>query len=135
MSPRRGISLFEAVAAVAIVGVTSVSALSAVGGEMRTAHRARRALEVEALATARLWDSMSLLNDRELVSLPDSVAKGKFDAPLDEYRWEATSGAVADQAGVYDVRVTIAWADGAYTLRTYFYRRPRLASANARGAR
>ena len=40
---RNGISLFEAVAALAIVGVTAVSALSAVGGEMRTASRARRA--------------------------------------------------------------------------------------------
>ena len=125
-------SLFEAVAAVAIVGVTSVSALSAVGAEMRTAERARRALEVEALATSRM-DFMTLLNDRELQNLPDSVAKGKFDAPLDGYTWDATSSPVAEQGGVYAVRVNVVWASGSYTLRTYFYRRPPLAPA--RGAR
>jgi type II secretory pathway pseudopilin PulG len=132
MRARSGISLFEAVAAVTIVGLTSVSALSAVGAEMRTAERARRAIEVEALATSRL-DFMTLLADRELQNLADSVAKGKFDPPLDGYRWEATSSAVSDQAGVYDVRVNVIWSAGAYTVRTYFYRRPPLASA--RGAR
>jgi len=120
---RRGFSLFEAVAAVTIVGITAVSALSAAGGEMRTAERARRALEAEALATARL-DFMNLLYDADLQSLPDSVAKGSFDKPLDEYSWAATSAAYSDQAGVYDVRVTIKWPQGAYTLKTYLYRRP-----------
>jgi len=43
---RPGISLLEAVVAIAIVGMTSVSALEAVGGEMRTAERARRAIVV-----------------------------------------------------------------------------------------
>jgi type II secretory pathway pseudopilin PulG len=130
MRARRGISLFEAVAAVTIVGITSVSALSAVGAEMRTAERARRAIEVEALATSRL-DFMTLLADRELQNLADTIAKGKFDAPLDAYRWEATSSPVSDQAGVYDVRVNVIWTVGSYTLRTYFYRRPPLASAAA----
>ena len=120
---RRGFSLFEAVAAVTIVGITAMSALSAAGGEMRTAERARRALEAEVLATARL-DFMNLLYDTDLQSLPDSVAKGSFDKPLDEYSWTATSAAYADQAGVYDVRVTIKWPQGAYTLKTYLYRRP-----------
>lgn len=131
MTPRQGISLFEAVAAVAIVGVTSVGALSAVGAEMRTAERARRALEVEALATQRL-DFMNLLNDRELQNVPDSVSRGKFDAPLDGYRWEATSSPVSTQGGVYDVHVTVLWTDGSYTLRTYLYRRPPLATVRGR---
>jgi len=43
---RRGVTLLEAVAAIAIVGMTSVAALEAAGGEMRTAERARRAIEV-----------------------------------------------------------------------------------------
>jgi type II secretory pathway pseudopilin PulG len=42
------------VVAIAIVGITSVSALEAVGGDMRTAERARRAIVVEALAGSRL---------------------------------------------------------------------------------
>src|SRR5439155_25043913 len=93
--------------------------------EMRTAERARRALEVEALATQRL-DFMELLSDRELQALPDSVEKGKFDKPLDEYSWKTSSASVPDQAGVYDVHVTVEWPEGTYGAHTYLYRRPRL---------
>jgi type II secretory pathway pseudopilin PulG len=124
---RRGVSLLEAVVAVAIVGMTSVGALEAVGGDMRTAERARRAIEAEALATSRL-EFMDLLNDNELQALADSVAQGKFAAPLDEYSWKTTSAPLSDQAGVYDVRVTVTWPTGSYVERTYAYRRPRLAT-------
>ena len=120
-----GISLLEAVAAIAIVGITAVSALEAVGSDMRTAEKARARSEAEALATSRL-DFMDLLNDRELQALPDSVEKGTFDKPLDEYTWKTTSTPVSDQAGVYDVRITIAWPTGSYTVQTYQYRRPPL---------
>ena len=124
---RRGITLLEAVVAVAIVGMTSVAALESVGGELRTAERARRAIEAEALATSRL-EFMDLLTDRELLSLPDSVEKGKFAAPLDEYLWTTTSTPVSEQPGVYDVHVTVTWPSGSYTLRTYLYRTPPLAT-------
>ena len=122
---RRGITLLEAVVAVAIVGMTSVAALESVGGELRTAERARRAIEVEALATSRL-EFMDLLTDRELLSLPDSVEKGQFAAPLDDYAWTTTSTPLSEQPGVYDVRVTVRWPSGSYTLRTYLYRTPPL---------
>jgi type II secretory pathway pseudopilin PulG len=122
---RRGITLFESVAALTIVGLVAMSALEAVGAEMRTAERARRALEVEALATQRL-DAMDLLTDQELQTIPDSVATGKFDPPLDEYSWVTTSHPVAEQPGVYDVGLTIEWASGSYPIRTKLYRRPRL---------
>lgn len=120
---RPGISLLEAVVAVAIVGMTAVGALEAAGGDMRAAERSRRALEAEALATSRL-DVIDLLSDRELQALPDSIEQGKFAAPLDEYSWKTESAPLADQAGVYDVHVTVAWATGSYTLRTYAYRTP-----------
>jgi type II secretory pathway pseudopilin PulG len=122
---RPGISLLEAVVAIAIVGLTAVAALEASAGEMRTAERARRALEVEALATSRL-DFMDLLNDRELQALPDSVESGKFEKPFDEYTWKTTSTAYSDQAGLFDVRVTIDWPNGSYVVKTYLYRTPRL---------
>lgn len=124
---RRGISLLEAVAAVAIIGMTSVSALAAAGGDLRTAERSRRAIEAEALATARL-DFMNLMYDTDLEALPDSVAKGTFPKPMDEYSWTTTATPYSDQAGVYDVRVTVKWAEGAYTERTYIYRRPAIAT-------
>ncbi len=124
---RQGISLFEAVAALAIVGVTAASALSAVSGEMRTAARARRALEVEALATSRL-DFIGLMSDAQLQNLPDSVSKGTFDAPLDGYHWTTTATPLATQAGIYDIRVQVQWKDGSYGLQSYVYRRPPLAT-------
>jgi type II secretory pathway pseudopilin PulG len=127
MHARRGISLFEAVAAMAIVGVIAASALSATGAEMRAVERSRRALEGEALATQRL-DYLDMLTDLQLQSLPDTVAKGKFDAPLDEYQWETTATPVAEQGGVYDVRIRIVWPGNSYAVRTYAYRRPAVAS-------
>jgi type II secretory pathway pseudopilin PulG len=124
-SNRPGISLLEAVAAIAIVGLTAVSALESVGGNMRTAEKAKHAAEAEALATSRL-DFMDLLNDRELQALPDTVEKGTFPPPLNQYSWKTTSTPVAEQAGVYDVRITIEWPTGSYLVRTYAYRRPPL---------
>ena len=122
---RAGVSLFEAVVAVAIVGITSVSALEALGGDMRSAERARRAIEAEALASSRL-EFLDLMTDRELQAIPDSVAQGKFEPPLDEYTWKTSSSPLSDQAGVYTIRVTIDWATGSYIVNTYQYRRPPL---------
>jgi hypothetical protein len=127
MRARRGISLFEAVAALAIVGVTAVSALSAVATELRSAERARRLLEVESLATERLvflW----LLADRDFQALPDSVAQGQFEPPLDEYKWTTTVTPNSAYAGLYDVRVTITWGDGEFTTSSAQYRRPPIAT-------
>ena len=124
---RRGISLLEAVVAIAVVGMTAVSALESVGAGLRTAEKSRRAIEAEALASSRL-EFLDLLSDRELQTLPDSVESGKFAAPLDEYSWKTSSTPYSDQAGVYDVRITVAWPTGAYTLKTYVYRQPPLAT-------
>ena len=121
---RRGITLFESVAALTIVGLVAISALEAVGAEMRTAERARRALEVEALATQRM-DMMDLLSDQELQALPDSISSGTFEAPLDEYKWKTTSASVSDQPGLYAVTVEVIWNSGSYTERSRMYRRPR----------
>jgi type II secretory pathway pseudopilin PulG len=120
---RRGITLFETVVALAIVGMTAVAALGAVGTELRAAERARRVLEAEALATQRAAQ-LDLLADDDLLVLPDSVARGRFDAPLADYRWETTSAPLAEEPGVYDVTVRVSWADGAYALRTRAFRRP-----------
>lgn len=127
MRNRRGISLFEAVFALAIVGVTAVGALAAVGAEMRTAERARRLLEVEALATERLT-FLYLLTDRDLLNLPDTVAQGQFEAPLDHYKWTTTSTPNETYPGLYDIKVSITWPDGdrpgSFTASAAQYRRP-----------
>ncbi len=127
MRARRGVSLLEAVAALAIVGITAISALATVGAEMKTAERARRALVVEALATERQAFT-GLLTDRDLLNVPDSVAKGQFDPPMDEYTWTTTSTPSTSYAGLYDVTVTINWTDGtipgSYATTASQYRRP-----------
>ncbi|MGH7669474.1 MAG: prepilin-type N-terminal cleavage/methylation domain-containing protein [Gemmatimonadaceae bacterium] len=128
MRTRRGFTLFEATAALAIVGITAVAALGAVGAELRTTARARRAIEAQALATSRL-DFMALLSNQELQALPDTVAKGAFAAPLNDYTWKATSSALSATQGLYGVDLTINWPNGAYVVRTYMYRLPPLAAA------
>lgn len=124
---RKGISLFEAVAGLAIVGMVAASAMAATARDMRTAARARRAIEVEALATARM-DWIALVTDVQLQSLPDSVARGTFPEPLEEYRWRTTVSPVAQESGLYDVQVSVLWKDGgkdaSYDIRSRLYRRP-----------
>jgi type II secretory pathway pseudopilin PulG len=117
----------EAVAGLAIVGMVAASAMAATAREMRTAERARRAIEVEALATARM-DWMALVTDVQLQSLPDSVARGTFPEPLDGYRWRTTVEPVAQEQGLYDVQVSVLWKEGpkdqSYDIRSRLYRRP-----------
>jgi Tfp pilus assembly protein PilV len=123
-----GISMFETVAALTIVSMTAVSALAAVASELRTTERARRAIEAEALAIQRV-DFLNMMTEQELQSLPDSVRKGKFAEPLDEYSWETASSVESSQAGVYNVTITIRWPNNSYVVRTAQYRRPPLATS------
>ncbi len=131
MRARRGISLFEAIAALAIVSVTTISALSVVGAELRTAERARRALEVEALLAERVG-MLQLLTDRDLQRLPDTIAEGRFPAPLDEYAWTTSSTPSIAYPGLYDVELAVAWSSGQSVVRTAQYRRPPLAMQRRR---
>lgn len=125
---RRGITLFETVAAMVIVSMTAISALAAVGGELRTAERARRAVEAAALADARL-DFMDLMTDQQLQALPDSVKKGQFDPPLNEYGWTTAVDPDPEQSGVYDVTIAITWPQNSFVVHAAQYRRPPLTSA------
>lgn len=131
MRARRGISLFEAIAALAIVAVTSVSALAAVGAEMRTAEKARRAIEVEALITERV-DYLSIMTDRELQSLPDTVANGRFEVPFEEYAWSTSSSPSTLYPGLYDIEIALEWPGGSHQVTSAVYRRPPLATQRGR---
>jgi len=131
MRARRGISLFEAIAALAIVAVTSVSALAAVGAEMRTAEKARRAIEIDALMTERV-DYLSIMTDRELQSLPDTVANGRFEVPFEEYAWTTASSSSPLYPGLYDVEIALEWPGGSHRVTSAVYRRPPLATQRGR---
>ncbi len=127
MRARRGISLFEAIAALAIVAVTSVSALATVGAEMRTAEKARRAIEIDALMTERI-DYLSIMTDRELQSLPDTVANDRFEVPFEEYAWTTSSAPSPLYPGLYEVEISLEWAGGSHRVTSAVYRRPPLAT-------
>jgi type II secretory pathway pseudopilin PulG len=120
---RRGITLMETVVALAIIGMMSIGTLGAVSADLRAAARARRGLEASVLATERVRQ-LDLLTELELEALPDSVAKGTFPAPLDEYAWTTAVSNRSTEQGVHDVVVTVTWPDGSYALKTAIFRRP-----------
>lgn len=120
---RRGLSLLEAVAALAIVGATSLGALSVASGGTHAAERARRAHEVGALLD-ELRARLALATEAELRLLPDSLAAGRFPAPLDDYAWRTDVQPDAQYPGLFAVTVEVTWADGAAIVRGAEYRRP-----------
>lgn len=130
-SARHGVSLFEAIAALAIVALTTISALSVVGSELRTTEKARRALEVEALLAERVG-MLPLLTDRDLQRLPDTVAQGRFPEPLNAYQWTTASAPSISYPGLYDIELSVVWANGRTTVNTAQYRRPPLATSRRR---
>ncbi len=126
---RRGVTLFEAVAAMTIIAMTSVAALAAAGAQFRAAEKAQRVIEAEVLASSRL-EALTLLSEREIQSLPDSVSTGKFAEPLDRYSWKITSQPADETAGLYSVSIAILWTGGEYRVSSYVYRRPVMQMVN-----
>lgn len=117
----RGFSLLEAMVALTVVGLAAVAMLSAVGGELRTAARIRSSLEAHALAEEKVA-AVRLLSREELDRLADSLRQGRFLAPFEAYRWEASTRELSEFKDVFEVDVGVRWEDGAYDLSTRLYR-------------
>jgi type II secretion system protein I len=118
-----GFTLIEAVLALAIVGMTAAAVTGAVGAQLRTADRARHALEAAALAEQRLA-GLRLVEPGQLRPLPDSLAAGRFAAPFADYTWTAASQPVRGEPDLFDLWVTVTWEGGAYPLRSRVHRPP-----------
>lgn len=124
-SQREGFTLVEAVAALVVVGLGATAALAAVGSTLRTDGRVEHALAAEALGVQRLA-TLRLLPREQLLRLPDSLARGAFAAPLDEYHWRASSTMVPDAPDLFTVAVVVEWDGGRRALETRHFS-PRLA--------
>ena len=118
---RRGFTLLEAVVALAILGIAGVAALEAVGGELRAADRARAAVTVSALAQDRLA-VVTLLPIAELQPLADSVARGTFASPFQDYAWNMELRPVLGERDLYSVTVEVFSETTRYALATRLYR-------------
>ena len=114
---RRGIVLLEAIAALLVIGLTSAAALELFGAHLRAARRASALVTAVALAQDRLT-AIRLSDTERLTRLPDSLASGRFAAPLDAYRWRAVAERAKNEA-LIQIAVTVTWESGSYALATY----------------
>lgn len=125
---RRAFTLMEVVVAIIIVGMTSVATLSAFATELRTAETSRFALEAASLGDTRIA-LLELTPAEDLLTLPDSSKKGRFDPPFEGYEWAASVKKVVNETDLYDAAVRVTWANGSYTLGTRMYRPVALVNA------
>ena len=118
---RRGFTVLEAAVALAIIGIAAVGVLAAFGAHVRGAERARNLLTATSLAQSRLA-RLEIATGGQLARLPDSLARGAFTAPLDNFRWTASSTAVTGESDLYELGVAVTWLDGRATLHSRRFR-------------
>lgn len=117
----RGFSLLEAVIALTIVSLGVVGAVTAFAAELRAAGRARVAVELEALASEQLSESI-LLPAAALRPLPDSLTAGRFAPPFERYAWTRVARPLRDQPDLVQIVVEVTGTEGHLTLETRLYR-------------
>jgi type II secretory pathway pseudopilin PulG len=116
---RRGFMLLESAAALLVIGLTASAALQVYAAEMRAAAREPRLLTATVLAQDRLA-AVRLVASERLGRLPDSLARGRFDAPFADYRWQVSTARQAN-TDIYDVHVAITWDDGTFATWSRIY--------------
>jgi hypothetical protein len=114
--------LLEAAVALLIIGLVAGATLELYAAEMRAATREAHLVTASVLAHDRLG-VVRLLEPEQLNRLPDSLARGRFDAPFAGYRWYASTTRSHD-ADLYDVRVEIEWSGNTFTVASQIYAPP-----------
>ena len=118
---RRGFTLLEAAVAMMIIGIIGASALGAFGAELRAADRARQMLPAAALGLERLA-ALDLVDAHALRMLPDSLSRGSFVKPFENYAWRASAREVRGESALVEINVRIEWSEGSYSVSERRYR-------------
>ena len=118
---QRGFSLLEAVIALLIVSLSVVASLGAFAAELRAAGKARTAAELEMLAKESLA-GLTLVPNRLLRPLPDSLRHGQFEAPFERYTWARTVRPVLGSPDLLHAAIEVTGPDGRFALETRLYR-------------
>ena len=113
---RHGFVLIEAMVVLLVIGVTSAAALALYGAHARAAARVPRLVIATELAREQLT-VLRLLKVPPATRLPDSLARGTFAPPFDEYRWSADIEH-GDEPALQEIRVEVEWRGGSYALAT-----------------
>ena len=113
---RQGFVLLEAVVALLIIGLATAGALELVSAHLRASSRQPALVTAAALAQDRMA-AIRLRPPGELRLLADSLARGRFAAPLGDYSWRAAAVRRREE-NLYDIRVDVYWQGGSYTLAT-----------------
>ena len=116
---RRGFFLLEAAVALLVIGLVAGAALELNATQLPSPARGPQLLTAATLAQDRLA-AVRLLEPVQLARIPDSLARGRFNAPFAGFRWQ-TSVARLRLDDLYDVRVDVTWADGAVALVSRIY--------------
>ena len=120
-----GFTLVEALVANSIVGLTVAAGLSAFAAELRASARAVAALELEALAQERMA-RLRLVPAEQLNPLAESLERGRFETPFDEFTWLTEVQPSPQQPGLLVAATTLQGRDTELRLETRLYRPQRV---------
>lgn len=118
---RRGFVLLEAVVALAIIGMVAVALLAATGAQVRSASKAHELLVAQSLAEDRLA-AVRMLDQDDLVDLPDSLGSGTFPSPFHGFTWTLAVAEMEEEYDLFGVEVVVRGAAEVYPLRTLVHR-------------
>jgi hypothetical protein len=65
---------------------------------------------------------VELVPAEDLLSLPDTSKRGKFEAPFENYAWTAMVTRVVNEADLFDATVHVTGPNGSYAIGTRMYR-------------
>jgi hypothetical protein len=115
--------VLEAAVALLIVGLSAMGVLTAYSAHADGARRANTRV-IEAALAEDLLARIELQHARVDGALPDSLRRGRFDTPFEQFSWRAERVAVRDEWGVWELTVRVDGPASGSELRTRRFVRP-----------